>query len=103
MRLGLVITDHIYAMAARDLLQAALSRQWECRCFLTDRGVLLLTEPVFMESPGVIASSVTACELSIDRYEAYGLCTDQVDARVVVGGQYQNAELVKNSDQVIVL
>ncbi len=103
MRLGLVITDHRYAAAARGLLQAALLRHWECRCFLTDTGVLLLVEPEFMQSPGVIASTVAVCELSIERYEDYGLHVNQVDARVIVGGQYQNAELVKNSDRVFVL
>ncbi len=103
MRLGLVITDHRYAVAARGLLQAAFLRNWECRCFLTDRGVLLLAEPEFMDSPCVVACTVAVCELSIERYEDYGLHVNQVDGRVIVGGQYQNAELVKNSDRVFVL
>ncbi len=103
MRLGLVITDNTYAVAARSLLEAAQLRNWECRCFLTDRGVLLLTEPEFMQSPGVVASMVAVCELSIERYEDYGLHVNQIDAHVIVGGQYQNAELVKNSDRVVVI
>jgi len=103
MRLGLVITDNMYAAAARSLLEAAQLRNWECRCFLTDRGVLLLTEPKFMQSPGVVAGIVAVCELSIERYEDYGLHVKQIDAQVIVGGQYQNAELVKNSDRVVVI
>ncbi len=103
MRLGLVITDHRYAVAAHGLLQAAVLRNWECRCFLTDGGVLLLAEPEFMQSPAVMASTLAVCELSIERYEDYGLHVNHVDARVIVGGQYQNAELVKNSDRIVVL
>lgn len=102
MRLGVVITDDKYATPARSLLEAAQLRNWECRCFLTDRGVLLLAEPGFMQSPGVVASVVGVCELSIERYEEYGLHVNRIDTRVIIGGQYQNAELVKNSDRVIV-
>ncbi len=103
MRLGLVITDNTYATAARGLLDAAQLRNWECRCFLTDRGVLLLAEPEFMQSPGVLASIIAVCELSVERYENDGLQVKHIDTHVIVGGQYQDAELVKNTDRVIVI
>jgi predicted peroxiredoxin len=42
------------------------------------------------------------CEMSLDRYQ---ISHDQVANKVpdlIIGGQYQDAELVRNSDRVLV-
>ncbi|MFA7386759.1 MAG: hypothetical protein WCZ87_03775 [Thiohalobacteraceae bacterium] len=103
MRFGLVVTDDRHGRAALALLDAAQARGWECRCFLNDRGALLLADPAFTGSPGFAAARVAVCELSVERYEHEGLRVGDIDSQVVVGGQYQDAELVKNSDRVLVL
>lgn len=103
MRFGLVVTDERHGDAAIELLSSAQGRGWDCRCFLTDRGALLLTAPGFTGAPAFSATQVAVCELSIERYEDYGLHVSAIDSRVVVGGQYQDAELVRNSDCVMVL
>lgn len=103
MRFGLVITDDRLGTAAAELLASAQARGWDCRCFLTDRGALLLSAPWFIESPGFRAAAVAVCELSVERYEDEGLRVDNIDPKVVIGGQYQDAELVRNSDCVLVL
>lgn len=102
-RFGLVVTDDRHGDAAIELLSRAQARGWECRCFLTDRGALLLTAPAFTGSPAFPATQVAVCELSVERYEDYGLHVSGIDPHVVVGGQYQDAELVRNSDCVLVL
>ncbi len=103
MRFGLVVTNERNADTARELLEAAQERGWECRCFLTDRGALLLNDQAFMASPAFAKTNIAVCELSVERYEDHGLHARGIDAHVVIGGQYQDAELVRNSDRVLVL
>ncbi|MCB1756861.1 MAG: hypothetical protein KDJ38_15160 [Gammaproteobacteria bacterium] len=103
MKFGLVVTDERNLEAASAMLDEALARGWESRCFLTDRGVLLLLESRFTDSPAFSVSHVAVCELSIERYEDHGLHARELESMVIVGGQYQNAELVRNSDRVVVL
>lgn len=103
MRFGLVVTDERHGAAALALLEAAQGRGWSCRCFLNDRGVLLLADPGFTNSPAFAAAQVAVCELSVERHEDKGLRPADIDSHVVIGGQYQDAELVKNSDRVLVL
>jgi hypothetical protein len=103
MRFGLVVTDDRHGDAAVTLLEAAQARGWECRCFLTDEGALLLTNPAFIASPAFSSTQVAVCELSIERYEDQGLNAAAISPHVVIGGQYQDAELVHKSDYVLVL
>jgi hypothetical protein len=101
MQLGVVVTDERYAIDATVLLRTARDRGWATRCFLTDRGVLALghseLRQVAEETPG----SVAVCELSVERF-GEGIPPDALSDPVVIGGQYQNAELVHTSDKVIV-
>ena len=103
MRFGLVITDERHGDAALALLEAARMRGWESRCFLNDRGVLLLTNPEFTGSDAFSATRVAVCELSIERYEEHGVQVTAIDPAVVIGGQYQDAELAHTCDHVLVL
>ncbi|MBI1424609.1 MAG: hypothetical protein GC149_14275 [Gammaproteobacteria bacterium] len=103
MRLGLVVTDERCGQYAFDLLDAALARGWSVRCFFSDRGVLVLGDSRvsrYLEDSKVMMS---LCELSVERYPQAGEVLRRVGDGVLIGGQYQDAELVRNSDQVIVL
>jgi hypothetical protein len=103
MRFGLVVTDERYRDQAISLLDAARARGWDLRCFLNDRGALLLIDETFTQSDAFRAAQVAVCELSVERYEENGLKVSSIDGHVVIGGQYQDAELVQNSDCVLVL
>lgn len=102
MRLGIVVTDERFASDVIGLLRAALARGWKSRCFLTDRGVLLLKSPGFIALVSEGKSSVAVCELSIERFAEPHLDIAAFKDRVVIGGQYQDAELVRHSDKVLV-
>ena len=103
MQFGLVVTDDQHGDAAVALLEAAQARGWECRCFLTDQGALLLADPAFTGSSAFSVTQVAVCELSVERFEEQGLHASTFSPHVVIGGQYQDAELVRKSDCVLVL
>lgn len=46
MRLGIVLTDDAHVTVACALMQEALKRGWQIRCFLTHRGVLAYAIPI---------------------------------------------------------
>lgn len=103
MRLGLVITDERCGRHALALLAAAVARGWSVRCFLTDRGVLMLGDPGLTRYLGDERVAVALCELSVERYPQAMAAMQRAADQVVVGGQYQDAELVRHSDRVVVL
>jgi hypothetical protein len=103
MRLGVVVTEDRYGGEALALLEGAARREWELRCFLTDSGVRLLNDERFRRFLDDTDAHVSLCELSVDRYDGIDPHADGLDERVIVGGQYQDAELVKNTDRVVVL
>jgi len=103
MQLGLVITDERCGKYAIGLLTAALARGWSVRCFLTDRGVLMLGDPTLTSHLHNDHMAVAICELSIERYPQVAAALRLVADKVLIGGQYQDAELVRYSDRVIVL
>jgi len=98
MNFGVVITTEEFGEYATGLLSAAMDRGWTCRCFLTDTGVGLLRQAPFRKlvESGRVEASV--CEFSWKRFGSA-----EPPACVVMGGQYQNAELVHKCDKVIVL
>lgn len=101
MNLGIVITNKNYGDIALQLLHAASSRGWQLRCFLTDSGVQLYDHPAVVDYLNH-GHWMALCEMSLDRYN---IAHDQVSSSVpdlIIGGQYQDAELVRNSDRVLV-
>jgi len=101
MQLGIVVIDDRNAAHAMGLLKAAQRREWQTRCFLTDRGVFLLKDPAFREMLDEGKAHYSICELSIERYADEGVSVEGLEDKIIVGGQYQNAELVHNCDQVL--
>ncbi|MGF1642203.1 MAG: DsrE family protein [Thiotrichales bacterium] len=103
MKLGVVVTDEAFARQAVGLIDAATTRGWETRCFLTDSGVRLLQDPSFERVCLSRRSEIALCEMSAERFHMEAPSRRLEEHGVVVGGQYQNAELVAHCDQVIVL
>jgi hypothetical protein len=101
MRFGIVVTDSSQRQNVADLIAEALRRKWPVRCFLTDDGVNLVRDEAFMQLTGNGVIHLSLCELSVER-NCKDLDLEQFSGSLIVGGQYQNAELVRNSDQVLV-
>ena len=97
MRFGVTITSEEFGDYATGLLAAASDRGWECRCFLTDRGTRVLRQAPFQQLVESGRVSASVCELSWDRFG-----DGEPPSWVVMGGQYQNAELVHQCDKVVV-
>ncbi len=102
MQLGIVITDESYLQVAVELLDAASARGWQSLCFLTDTGVNLLADAGFIERAKACPNSVSLCEHSAARYSGGRFDLNTLGDIVIVGGQYQDAELVRKCDQVLV-
>ncbi len=102
MQLGIVITDERYLAHANGLLDAAIARGWDPQCFLTDTGVNLLADVGFVGRARARPNSVALCEHSAERYADGRFDLNSLADFVVVGGQYQDAELVKKCDKVLV-
>lgn len=102
MQLGIVITDERYLNVANGLLDATAARGWQTQCFLTDTGVNLLADKGFVERARACPNSVSLCEHSAERYANGRFDLQALGDIVIVGGQYQDAELVRKCDQVLV-
>lgn len=102
MNLGIVVTNESHGEVALGLLEEAATRGWQLRCFLSDTGVKLLDDSRFLDfCQG--EHWVALCELSLERYHIDSEKVLAVAPEIIIGGQYQDAELVKNSDRVLVL
>lgn len=102
-KLGIVITDESHLSLTKQLFDAAVGRGWEAFCFLTDTGVNLLADEDFVRRAKVHPNHVSLCEHSAERYAQGRYDLGVLGSYVVVGGQYQDAELVRNCDRVMVL
>jgi hypothetical protein len=102
-RLGIVVTDDRCGQYAFGLLDAAVARGWSVRCFFTDRGVLVLGDQRLFQHVDNAQVMVALCELSVARYPQVDVALRLLGDKVLIGGQYQDAELVRHSDRVIVL
>lgn len=102
MNLGIVVTDENHGEQALGLLEAAAERGWKLRCFLTDTGVRLFENPRFIRYCQA-EHWAALCEMSLERYSIDAGKVQDTLPNIIIGGQYQDAELVKNSDKVLVL
>ncbi len=98
MKLGLVATDDSAGAQLLGLAGAAAQRGWTCRCFLTDTGVRLLTSPPLLDLMRSGALRLDVCEHA---WQLYG--SGQAPADVKLRSQFQNAELARDCDRVVVL
>lgn len=102
MRLGIVATDVAFLADVTGVLDAARGRGWQAECFLTDSGVLLLADSGFVARARAMRGSVAVCEHSVDLYARDGIDIAALAEDIVVGGQYQDAEMAHRCDKVLV-
>ena len=98
MQLGIVATRDQFGTHVIGLASAAATRGWSCRCFLTDRGVLLIRSAPLLALARSGQIRIDVCEHSWERYG-----DGSPPGGVTMGSQYQNAELAHQCDKVIVL
>jgi len=102
MILGVVVTDYRHAKTAYQVMREALNRHWTVNVFLTDDGVHMIKDHEFLDmAKNEDAHCSFICEHSVERY-CKEVDLGNIEEFVVVGGQYQNAELVHNSERVLV-
>lgn len=101
MRFGIVVTDINQADNASGMMKEALARDWPVRCFLTDDGVNMLKDEAFVRMARNDRAHLSVCEHSVERF-CKDLDLEALKDVVIVGGQYQDAELVRNCDRVMV-
>lgn len=98
MKLGIVAAHESARPHLEGLAAAAAARGWTCRCFLTDSGVRLATSPRLQELAAAGKIRLDVCEHSWEHFAG-----GQPPAGANMGTQFQNAELVRESDRVLVL
>jgi sulfur relay (sulfurtransferase) complex TusBCD TusD component (DsrE family) len=101
MNFGVVITDIKQSQTALELMQSALDRAWQVRCFLTDDGVNMVKDDRFITMARNDQAHFSMCEHSAERF-CQDVDLEAISDAVIVGGQYQDAELVRNCDRVLV-
>lgn len=97
-RLGIVATREGVDRQVVGLARAAAQRGWPCRCFLTDAGVRLLRSAELLDLARAGTIRLDVCELS---WEHYG--GGPIPGGANSASQYQNAELARLCDRVVVL
>ncbi|MGE0080598.1 MAG: DsrE family protein [Thiohalomonadaceae bacterium] len=100
MKLGVVITEKTLIAPALALMASAADRDFQLRCFLSDSGVKALHDADLQALITLGRVAMAVCEHSMERYGVH--VPEKIKPRVVVGGQYQNAELVRWCDRVAV-
>lgn len=98
MKIGLVATDERAGPQLLGLANAAATLGWPCRCFLTDSGVRLLNIEALRALMRDGTVRVEACEHA---WQALGL--GPAPEGVKLRSQFQNAELARDCDRVVVL
>lgn len=101
MILGLVVTDDRYPEEVIALARAGFEKGWTVRCFLTSFGVRMLEYQAFADMTGDLG--ISACEHSLKQHSRAESAARELQDRIVIGGQYQNAELTRQSDRMLVL
>ncbi len=97
MKIGLVATHEGAGPHLLGLAAAAAAQGWPCRCFLTDTGVRLLTSEPLLALMRSGALRLDVCEHAWQQFGS-GAAPDGVKLR----SQFQNAELARDCDRVVV-
>jgi hypothetical protein len=98
MRIGIVAAHESAQAHVEGLAAAAAARDWPCRCFLTDSGVKVALSPRLRALAASGAVRVHVCEHSWHQH-AEGATPEGIEP----GSQFQNAELARECDRVVVM
>ena len=98
MRLGIVASHESAGTHLAGLAAAAAARGWQCRVFLTDSAVKLAASASLQGLAKSGAVRVDVCEHSWQHFAG-----ESKPEGATLGSQFQNAELVRECDRVLVL
>ena len=85
MKLGVVITDIRQSQHALEMMQNALERAWQVRCFLTDDGVNMVKDAGFITMARNDQAHFSMCEHSAERF-CQDVDIESISDAVIVGG-----------------
>ena len=97
-RIGIVASHESSGAHLLGLATAAAARGWPCRCFLTDSGVKLAADARLLELAKSGAIRLDVCEHSWHHFNE-----GSAPEGATLGSQFQNAQLVRECDRVVVL
>lgn len=98
MHLGIVASHESAGPHLVGLVAAAAARGWKCRVFLTDSAVKLATSASLQDLAKAGSLRLDVCEHSWQHFGGAG-----APDGVTLGSQFQNAELVRECDRVVVI
>ena len=98
MRLGIVASHESVGPHLVGLAAAAAKRGWSCRVFLTDSAVRLAMSADLRRLAKSGAVRIDVCEHSWQHFSGQGN-----PEGTTLGSQFQNAELVRECDRLVVL
>lgn len=100
MKLGILVNTDKHASKVAGLTKAAHSKGHEVILFLMDTGVKLLHNPSITALHKIPRVSMSFCQYSAD---VLGVSNKEPAEGIAPGSQYDNANMIKNTDRVIVL
>lgn len=100
MRLGILGNTDKHASHVAGLTRAAILKGHEVILFMMDKGVKLLHNPSIVALHKIPGVSISFCQYNA---QVLGISTKGLPKGIRPGSQYNNAEMVKNADRVIVL
>jgi len=98
MHLGIVASHESAGPHLVGLAAAAIARGWTCRVFLTDSAVKLATSTSLRDLAQAGSVRLDVCEHSWQHFGGAG-----APEGATLGSQFQNAELVRECDRVVVI
>ncbi|MBI5049389.1 MAG: DsrE family protein [Nitrospirae bacterium] len=100
MNLGILINTDKHVKDIVGLTKAAASKKHEVVLFMMDNGVKLLHNPSITALHKIPGVSMSFCQYSADVLK---VSTKKIAKGIAAGSQFNNAEMVKSADKVIVL
>lgn len=100
MKIGILVNTDKYMDAVIGLTNSALSKGHEVAIFAMDDGTRLLEEPAYTGLCSLDRVRMSYCDHSA---KSIGIDRAGIPDGIVCGSQYNNADMIHNSDRVIVL
>jgi sulfur relay (sulfurtransferase) complex TusBCD TusD component (DsrE family) len=100
LKFGILINTDKYAKEVIGLTKAATLKGHEVILFMMDDGVKLLRNSSVVNLHKIPGVSMRFCQYSTD---VIGVSTNRLAKEIVSGSQYDNAEMNREADRVIVL
>ncbi|MEW6675903.1 MAG: hypothetical protein AB1348_07895 [Nitrospirota bacterium] len=99
MILGILVINENYKDEIVGLSKAAVNKGHKVNIFMMDKGCLLLKDPNFTSLKDIDGVSISLCDLNRRQLK---IRDEDIPDGIICGSQYNNAQMVHESDKVIV-